>query len=609
MLVIKQLELRNFMCHKHLQLKFSKKLTMISGLNGSGKSSVMIAIGLLFGQRVNKLDRGASYKELIKTGEKECSIRAILDNSTIKYHNEFFGNEITIEKKFRIIINNKNTLKDIEHENVAINANIDYGNASSNFKTSTSLVIYNSNNKIFSKKNSDLEKLMNYFLLQLENPINFLTQDFSKKFLNISNPSHLYHFFMKGTELEDIKLLHEQAQINADEMNLQIKVINEEIKELRKKIRNHEESLTNLLKIRDFESEIEKLEIEKGWCNIDFNGFLNIETIVSSKNAKVESLIAEITRLGSELKDLTERKNDIVTENNALRIKLTGEIKNLKQENEDLEKEKREVENDINEIQRANSETQSKIFDLEKSKKVEDIQNLQDKILNEENNLQQSVQLKEDIEKEIENYSKMFHQRSEEIEKTKNDLNMLNKQIEDNRRIKQNRLTYFGPQMPAFLEELRRMKFKGVVIGPIANEIKLREFKWYKPVSIILHKFLGSIIVHNRDDRLRIIDLMRKHRLNISLFVPSSISNTQINYKTNSRYTTVLNVLEIPNNIVKNQLIILTSLEQIILVENREDAYKILKNNPENVEMAFTISGDTIKKYQNSLTDFSHTKK
>ncbi len=72
---IKSIELSNFMCHKNFKMEFNDSITCIGGVNGSGKSAIMISLGILFGQNARNLERGTSYKELIRT---DCSCAIII---------------------------------------------------------------------------------------------------------------------------------------------------------------------------------------------------------------------------------------------------------------------------------------------------------------------------------------------------------------------------------------------------------------------------------------------------------------------------------------------------------------------------------------------------
>lgn len=72
-----------------------------------------------------------------------------------------------------------------------------------------------------SNRKADLDEICDYFALQIDNPMNVLTQDMARQFLNNSTPIDKYRFFFKGTQLEALDadyLLIEQSinQITLD---------------------------------------------------------------------------------------------------------------------------------------------------------------------------------------------------------------------------------------------------------------------------------------------------------------------------------------------------------------------------------------------------------
>ncbi|KCZ75399.1 hypothetical protein H311_03626, partial [Anncaliia algerae PRA109] len=78
-LTILSITLENFMCHESLKLTFNKPLTCIAGTNGSGKSSVLTALGIILGQRVNSLDRGPNLKSLIMSDKEFFCITLVIN--------------------------------------------------------------------------------------------------------------------------------------------------------------------------------------------------------------------------------------------------------------------------------------------------------------------------------------------------------------------------------------------------------------------------------------------------------------------------------------------------------------------------------------------------
>lgn len=61
-----------------------------------------------------------------------------------------------------------------------------------------------STGRLISNRKADLDEICDYFALQIDNPMNVLTQDMARQFLNNSSPLEKYKFFMKGTQLEHL---------------------------------------------------------------------------------------------------------------------------------------------------------------------------------------------------------------------------------------------------------------------------------------------------------------------------------------------------------------------------------------------------------------------
>ena len=89
------------------------------------------------------------------------------------YQQEVYGNAIIVERHFS-------------------------RSGSSNFK------LKSSTGRLISTRKGDLEEICDYFALQIDNPMNVLTQDMARQFLNNSTPYDKYKFFMKGTQLEHL---------------------------------------------------------------------------------------------------------------------------------------------------------------------------------------------------------------------------------------------------------------------------------------------------------------------------------------------------------------------------------------------------------------------
>ncbi len=89
-----------------------------------------------------------------------------------------------------------------------------------------------------STKKADLEDISDFFALQLDNPMNVLTQDMARQFLNNSSPADKYKFFIKGTQLEqldnDYRLMEESLDLIEPRLDAQ----QEGVQELKRRYRD-----------------------------------------------------------------------------------------------------------------------------------------------------------------------------------------------------------------------------------------------------------------------------------------------------------------------------------------------------------------------------------
>jgi structural maintenance of chromosomes protein 6 len=95
--------------------------------------------------------------------------------------------------------------------------------------------IKNAAGRIISTKKSDLEDITDAFALQLDNPMNVLTQDAARQFLNASTPSDKYRFFIKGTQLEQLDHDYRMMEQNLDHTKVLVETQKENVKDLHEK--------------------------------------------------------------------------------------------------------------------------------------------------------------------------------------------------------------------------------------------------------------------------------------------------------------------------------------------------------------------------------------
>jgi chromosome segregation ATPase len=60
------------------------------------------------------------------------------------------------------------------------------------------------NGRIISTRRADLDDICDFYALQIDNPMNVLSQDNARQFITSSSPQDKYKFFVKGVQLEQL---------------------------------------------------------------------------------------------------------------------------------------------------------------------------------------------------------------------------------------------------------------------------------------------------------------------------------------------------------------------------------------------------------------------
>lgn len=580
--MIKSITLNNFMCHKNLKIDFKNPITVIGGFNGSGKSAIMIGIGIVLGLRTYALERGSSIKSLISNGKSIAKIELVLCNKKVRLNYAFFGPEIIIERTLR-----------------------QFGSAS--------LKIKGENQKVFSTKKEDLEYILDNFQLHVDNPLNFQTQENSKKFLKNTKPENLYELFMKGTELNDVIDLHEEARQKTTEMKTKLDFLNSDLSEIEDRRKKTKRDLNIVLEGVKLDEQIVELKKEIEWSKL--------YTILDERKIKLEESYddeEEISRLRDQINlnqnnVLDLQQKEALKESEIQDIKLGFENKKrlLVDSIQTYELEEREIKSDLSEIEKILDEKKTRVQQI---RKLGGIDQLNDKKIELEQEIIFSEQIKENINSKVSDLRKEEN-RINELQKEltgmrQKESNVL-KQISYLKKLETDKFSFFHKNMTGILQEIKNTNFTEDVIGPIGIYLQLKNTKWRKTLSVILKNTLSDFLVFNREDKLKLKEIFKKHGAYFSIILPSKSKNEPIDYYDVRKYTVALNVLEIMHPkkyLIMNHLIISTGLERILLIEDRVHAYRILREESKArhrypVNIAYSLDGDKIEYRDGYMSD------
>ncbi|XP_053793288.1 structural maintenance of chromosomes protein 6 isoform X1 [Vidua chalybeata] len=596
--IIESIQLKNFMCHSNLgPFQFGSNLNFVVGTNGSGKSSVLTALIVGLGGKATATNRGSSLKMFIQKGETSADISITLRNQgRDAFKPELYGTSITVNQR--------------------INQD---GSRTCKLKSKSGTII--------SSKKEELIGILDHFNIQVDNPVSVLTQEMSKQFLQTKNEGDKYKFFMKATQLEQMKEDYSFIEKTKKNTRIQIEQGEERLEELKQLYLEKKEIFKSIAFVNDMQSRLEDLKHQMAWAVVS-EMEKEIELLKEGVKAeegntellqKVEECQVKVNEAEKKYKAIQDKLITVSEEAQALHpqcISLKAEVQakrktvneteiiynRSKTELKRLEKDSEQLHKRIEELKSCANQG-SEPEKLERQRRIAYLREQLKAFHNEEIMIgQQLDQFQQAISKCREEHSRLRRESSE----VQQALDAQQKQLRDLKDSKTNTLKRFGPHVPAFLEAIevahKQGHFRKKPLGPLGALIHPKDPELILAIESCLKGLLQAFCCDNHSDERTLQLLMSKyytrgHR-------PQIIVNKFQNriYDTSQRavyhpeFPSVLTALEIDNPVVANCLIDMRGIETVLLIKNSRRAREVMQCNrpPRNCKEAFTAEGDQV---------------
>ncbi|KAJ1951344.1 Structural maintenance of chromosomes protein 6, partial [Linderina macrospora] len=593
--IVESVELVDFMCHEHVKVNLCPKVNFITGQNGSGKSAILTALIIALGGKATMTNRASSLKGFIREGQSRATVKVRLRNRGPEaYRPELFGESILVERAL---------------------SNSDSG-STSQFKVKNG-----ESGAVVSRKKEDLVAIVDHMAIQIDNPINILSQDAAREFLASTSPDKMYHFFLKGTQLmqlsDDLEIVCKaisRAQASVDRK----KEVLPEMKAERQRWKQHYEDMKQA---RNLSEQVTDLSKQMAWAIVEeaekeAGGIEESLRVQKLKIAKIDDKVAEegarideIQNMSKELADKADRElaqlEPLQAERNIPLVELNEvkiALREFKQTEEEMNsvarttRQRRDVIAKELEAERArlqgNDSTGRTAMQGQISAKEEEIRmeearvtQLQEKQLEYES---LSTEMRESKSARFRDVDK----HTAAVTKCRAMLDNLQKQTT-------NHMSAFGKGVPEALDLIDRAQWRGMKpVGPLGKYLKLRDSKWSRVIESLLDKVLNAFLVESHADRQTLDAIMRRCGCQSRIIICNTELFDYSHGEPDERFTTILRALVISNEVVKRQLINLNRIEQVILVEQRAMGDKIMQSNnggfPRNVMACLTAEGYSV---------------
>ncbi|KAH9925422.1 P-loop containing nucleoside triphosphate hydrolase protein [Epithele typhae] len=473
------------------------------GHNGSGKSAALSALTVALGGKATSTGRGSGLKSFIREGQSVAEVTVVLKNQGEEaYQPDKYGSSIFITRRFT---------KD----------------GSSSYK------LRGKDGKTISQKREDLQAICDHMNIQVDNPMNILTQDSARQFLASATPADKYKFFLKGTQLSQ---LSEEYQTCMENISQTAKILKRKAEVLPGLEDSYEEARTRYeeaKKAREQRHKADELKKELAWAHVATKEAELQKQLVEVEKAKhkaakqQESLTAAQAKLEAIEEEVIEKERE---------MEEYGTAEQLEDQKREATKKRRELQAQLsqfstseNQIQQSKSglDKQIKGYELEiaqEQKRVEshsrgkrDHVNAQ---LTETNALLAAKQAEEQtLQQEHKTCIQEADAAKQECDRLQQDVARLQQKITEcdyhinkARELEKDKLSVYGKNMEAVVGHIKTLRWHGQPpIGPFGKYVKVKDpQKWGPILAVTIGAHMSSFAITDARDRPALAEVLTK---------------------------------------------------------------------------------------------------
>ncbi|KAJ7095700.1 P-loop containing nucleoside triphosphate hydrolase protein [Mycena belliarum] len=569
--IIEGIEMHQFMCHKFLTFSFGPQINFIIGHNGSGKSAVLSAITVALGGKANSTGRGNGLKSFIREGQAASEVTISIKNQGEEaFKPKEYGKSIVITRRFT-----------------------KEGNSSWKIKSK--------DGKVISTKKDELAAICDHMNIQVDNPMNVLTQDAARQFLSASAPGDKYKFFLRGTQLSQLSEEYDTCFANITATTKVLAQKKEAIPDLRTAFREASTRFEEASKAREQKKKVDELKKELAWAHVnakkkEMESKIEDAAKMARRLPKIESSIVEAEialAAADEVVVAVEQEFDAIGDKTALQAQKDSISEQIREKKSDIvtyhnelkemNVQMRETKASIEEYEAAIAKENKRLEKDSESKRLETqakLTSARDAIATAEAALiaiqAQQVSNAEDL-KRLKDMGMAAESRRNDL---RAEITNCDGAINNCRKANQDRYAAYGQNIQKVVERINQTQWYGEKpLGPLGIYVTVRDHKWADLLRIQLGQLLSSYAVTNPQDIATLKKILVQEgnqRTQIHFFQPDLFDYSS--GEPSADVFTVLRALEVSDPHVLRIMINKAGIEARVLAAKRADAARILAN-------------------------------
>ncbi|KIY70905.1 P-loop containing nucleoside triphosphate hydrolase protein [Cylindrobasidium torrendii FP15055 ss-10] len=570
--IIESIEMHQFMCHKFLSFTFGPQINFIIGHNGSGKSAVLSAITIALGGKAASTGRANGLKSFIREGQSVAQVTISLKNQgPDAFKPKEYGKSIVITRRFT-----------------------KEGNAS--------WKIQSKDGKAISTKKEELAAICDHMNLQVDNPMNVLTQDQARQFLSAASPQDMYKFFLRGTQLSQLREEYQTCMDNCHHTATILLQKKEALPDLKRKHREAWERFREAEKARAQKGRLEDLKKELSWAHVKVkeDELLAAESEVAKQERRIPKVEDSLTQAKSAfdeytaaveaadadlqnmapVADLNQQKEEWREKGRKLRTQ-EAELKTERKQMEEsyrMTKEAIKLTNDSieKETRKLNSNTQGKRDEHQRL-----LNEAEAKYNDAKERLPDILEKLRIANEEVATMNVTGGNLTNELNKVRQDLMNAEGGIREANNAERNQYAAYGIRINEVVQQVQRAQWAGEVpIGPLGLYVECKDVEtWGNLLRSQLGNMLTAWAVTTARDAATLRQMLGQYGNKNMLVIITE--RDMFDYRAGEPpegVRTILRTLDISDEYVKRILINQLGIERVVLAESRSQGEEVLRN-------------------------------
>ncbi|KAL8284038.1 hypothetical protein RQP46_005151 [Phenoliferia psychrophenolica] len=463
-------------------------------------------------------------------------------------------------------------------------------------------------------RKSTVDRILDHFDIELDNPLVVLTQTLAKTFLAKSTDVEKYQFFLKGSRLYTLSENYKSLLFTIDLLKLNIgrkKVIRQElVADLAEAVQNAEDATADL-------------DRETNRYNAVMAKDDEVDTAVRESEVERDEIAQDIEVIERAVHDMETEKASKAAEMETLRGKIRTHadgLRALKRDGDVIKRDTRQMEDDIAATEAAIAAVKNdRRGGLDRQPILDELEQLEAKLESiqasfsfisfvllasltarcAQVSMDRSRQDSKDAEEAQRALSLEEGVAAGRLKEAKGKVSRIEARLSDLQNSRKDKLNAYGNNVPKLADLVKKeSSWRGTVFGPVGTFISVRHSQYASVIETVLGGSLETWIVDNPRDKETFSRLQKQayNRATVALWRYDPNFDCRAGEPDKS-ILTILRALEfkavdkddLRGEIARQYLVTGSKIEGRALVERRVDGDKLMRSNPRNVSAAFDV--------------------